>query len=480
MKPRILVVEDESAIRVALNGLLKREGYEVELAEDGEEALEALERQSFDLVLTDLALGRGATGMDVLKRAKELRRETAVIMITAHGSEKIAVVAMKAGAEDYIPKPFDNDELRVVVGRAIDRYRLEREHRLLLERVQREYGFENIIGTSAGMRKVYETIQKVAETDLTVLIRGESGTGKELVAQAIHNTSGRRNRPFIAVNCAAINQELVESELFGHEKNAFTGADQRREGRFELADGGTIFLDEIGDMAPETQAKVLRVLQEQKFERVGGSDGVEVDVRVVAATHRNLEEEVKEGRFREDLYYRLKVVQLELPALRERREDLPSLCARFLERVAERLGREKKELSPTAMARVMQHDWPGNVRELGNLLEQAAVLSSGDEIQEEDLQLDASGTTPLAVTPSPAAECNGKLPFSEAKKSMIENFEREFLVSALRKNDGNVSQTARDIGMVRQSLQQKIRELGLRSESLGAAPASQQTKGENQ
>ncbi|MCS5619524.1 MAG: sigma-54 dependent transcriptional regulator, partial [Myxococcota bacterium] len=471
MKPRILVVEDESAIRVALNGLLKREGYEVELAEDGEKALEALEKQSFDLVLTDLALGRGATGMDVLERAKELRPETAVVMITAHGSEKIAVVAMKAGAEDYIPKPFDNDEIRVVVRRAIDRYRLEREHRLLLERVQREYGFENIIGTSAGMRKVYETIQKVAETDLTVLIRGESGTGKELVAQAIHNTSGRRSRPFIAVNCAAINQELVESELFGHEKNAFTGADQRREGRFELADGGTIFLDEIGDMAPETQAKVLRVLQEQKFERVGGSDGVEVDVRVVAATHRNLEEEVKEGRFREDLYYRLKVVQVELPALRERREDLPSLCARFLERVAERLGREKKKLSPSAMARLIRHDWPGNVRELGNLLEQASVLSSGDEIEEDDLQLGASATTPLEATPSPASELNGKLPFAEAKKSMIENFEREFLVSALRKNDGNVSQTARDIGMVRQSLQQKIRELGLRSESLGSAPA---------
>ena len=478
MKPRILVVEDENAIRVALNGLLKREGYEVELAADGDEALEVLETKSFDLVLTDLALGRGANGMDVLERAKELRPETAVVMITAHGSEKIAVVAMKAGAEDYIPKPFDNDEIRVVVRRAIDRHRLEREHRLLLERVQREFGFENIIGTSPGMRRVYETIQKVAETDLTVLIRGESGTGKELVAQAIHNTSGRRNRPFIAVNCAAINKELVESELFGHEKNAFTGADQRREGRFEQADGGTIFLDEIGDMAPDTQAKVLRVLQEQKFERVGGSEGVEVDVRVVAATHRNLEEEVKEGRFREDLYYRLKVVQIELPPLRERREDLPSLCTRFLQRVAERLDREKKGLSPSAMARLLRHDWPGNVRELGNLLEQAAVLSTGSEIEEADLQLDASPSA--QVLRAPRGEINGDVPFSEAKKMMIEDFEREFLVTALRKNDGNVSQTARDIGMVRQSLQQKIRELGLRSESLGAAPEGNTTKGDNQ
>ncbi|MCP4039135.1 MAG: sigma-54-dependent Fis family transcriptional regulator, partial [bacterium] len=393
---------------------------------------------------------------------KDLRPETAVVMITAHGSEKIAVEAMKGGAEDYIPKPFDNDEIRVVVKRALDRHRLEREHRLLLERVQREFGFENIIGTSPGMRRVYETIQKVAETDLTVLIRGESGTGKELVAQAIHNTSARKNRPFVAVNCAAINQELVESELFGHEKSAFTGAEKRREGRFELADGGTIFLDEIGDMAADTQAKVLRVLQERKFERVGGGESVEVDVRVVAATHRNLEEEVKEGRFREDLYYRLKVVQIDLPPLRERHEDLPSLCERFLTQVAERLGREKKTLSPVAMSRVLDHSWPGNVRELGNVLEQAAVLSSGSEIGESDLQL---GEAPTAVeTAAASAGFVAGANFADAKKQTIEGFERDFLLSALRRNDGNVSQTAREIGMVRQSLQQKIRELGLRSQ----------------
>jgi two-component system response regulator AtoC/two-component system nitrogen regulation response regulator NtrX len=482
VKPRILVVEDEHAIRIALNGLLKREGYEVELAADGEIAMAALDAKPFDLVLTDLALGRGASGMDVLEHAKSLRVETAVVMITAHGNEKIAVDAMKAGAEDYIPKPFDNDEIRVVVRRALDRYRLEREHRLLLERVQREFGYENIIGTSPGMRKVYETIQKVAETDLSVLIRGESGTGKELVAQAIHNTSGRRNRPFVAVNCAAINQELVESELFGHEKGAFTGADQRRVGRFELADDGTIFLDEIGDMAADTQAKVLRVLEEQSFERVGGSQAVEVDVRVVAATHRNLEEEVREGRFREDLYYRLKVVQVELPPLRERGEDLPSLSDRFLGQVAERLDREKKNLSPKAMSRLLEHSWPGNVRELRNVLEQASVLSSGDEIDVSDLQL---GAAPVRTTPSPAmAAIDAEATFADAKKQMIENFERQFLMSALDKNDGNVSQTARDIGMVRQSLQQKIRDLDLRDEQnhdkQTPAPESRSTKGENQ
>jgi DNA-binding response OmpR family regulator/phage shock protein A len=313
VKPRILVVEDENAIRIALKGLLTREGYEVDLAIDGESAIEQLGTQSYDLVLTDLALGHGASGMDVLKRVKELRAETAVVMITAHGNEKIAVEAMKAGAEDYVPKPFDNDEIRVLVRRAIDRHRLEREHRLLLDQIQRDYSYENLIGSGTAMRKVFETIQKVAETDLSVMIRGESGTGKELVAQALHNRSPRKNRPFITVNCAAISRELVESELFGHEKGSFTGADSRRLGRFEAADGGTIFLDEIGDMAPETQAKVLRVLQEKKLERVGSTQSIEVDVRVISATHRDLEKEVAADDFREDLYYRLKVVEIELP-----------------------------------------------------------------------------------------------------------------------------------------------------------------------
>ena len=254
MASKILVVEDEHAIRLALQGLLKREGHLVELAEDGEIASKRLGEEAFDLVITDLALGRGASGMDVLRAAKEERPETAVIMITAHGSEKIAVEAMKTGADDYVPKPFDNDELRVVVARALERHRLERENRLLREQLQREYGFDQLIGSGARMRRVFETIQKVAETDLSVLIRGESGTGKELVAQALHNASPRSTRPFVAVNCAAINKELVESELFGHEKGAFTGADARRVGRFEAAEGGTIFLDEIGELPLEAQA----------------------------------------------------------------------------------------------------------------------------------------------------------------------------------------------------------------------------------
>jgi DNA-binding NtrC family response regulator len=459
MTARILIVEDERAIRLALSGLLRREGYETNQAESGEEAIRALDKEAYDFVLTDLALGSGASGMEVLRSAKERQPETPVVMITAHGNEKIAVEAMKLGADDYVPKPFDNDEIRLVVRRALERTRLSRENRILRARIERDFGFDNLIGSGPAMRRVFEMIQKVAETDLTVLIRGASGTGKELVAQALHQNSPRKSQPFVAVNCAAISRELVESELFGHEKGAFTGADARRAGRFEAADGGTIFLDEIGDMAPETQAKVLRVLQERSLERVGGTQPIEVDVRVVAATHRDLETEVKEGRFREDLYYRLKVVDLDLPPLRERTEDLPALAQRFLEQVAERLGREKKMLSDEALARLIRHPWPGNVRELRNVIEQAAVLTSGESIEEADLNL--SGKMGGAADQLPH---HGDVPFSDAKKQVVEDFERSFLLRALRDNDGNISRTAEAIGMVRQSLQQKIRELELRDE----------------
>jgi DNA-binding NtrC family response regulator len=456
---RILIVEDERAIQVALSGLLKKEGYEVTVASSGEEAIALFGEQAFDLVLTDLALGRGKSGMDVLAASREARKETPVVMITAHGNEKIAVDAMKAGAEDYIPKPFDNDAMRMVVRRALDKTRLVREHRLLLERIEREYGFGSLIGSGPAMKRVFETIKKVAETDLTVLIRGESGTGKELVAQALHHRSGRTERPFVAVNCAAISRELVESELFGHEKGAFTGADARRAGRFEAAIGGTIFLDEIGDMPLETQAKVLRVLQERTLERVGGTTPIPIDVRVVAATHRDLENEVEEGRFREDLYYRLRVVQLDLPPLRDRLEDLPALVDRFLGSLAGRLGREKIGIENEALAALARHVWPGNVRELKNVIEQAAVLASG-EIRAGDLTLGpARKKAPsIDVGPEPGVA------FSETKRKAVEAFERSYLLAALREHEGNISRTAEAIGMVRQSLQQKIKELGLRDE----------------
>ena len=431
------------------------------VADSAEVALAQLREDPADLVLTDLALGKGLCGMDLLREIKASRPETAVVMITAHGSEKVAVQAMKAGAQDYVPKPFDNDEIRIVVQRALEHTRLEREHRMLLERIDRELRFENLVGSGPGMRRVFEMIEKVAETDLTVLVRGESGTGKERVAQALHQRSPRRGRPFVAVNCAAISRELVESELFGHEKGAFTGADARRIGRFEAADGGTIFLDEIGDMAPETQAKVLRVLEERSLERVGSTKPLAVDVRVIAATHRDLEAEVKRGHFREDLYYRLKVVEISVPPLRERREDVPALASRFLSQLAERLGREPRRLDAGALAALAGYAWPGNVRELRNVVEQAAVLAPGEMIVETDLRLPCRGEGSPSVALFGGAHTGG---FADAKRHATEDFERSYLLRALRQHGGNISRTAEAIGMVRQSLQQKIRELGLRSE----------------
>jgi len=471
---RVLVVEDEAGIRLALSGLLRRTGYAVELAEDAPAAIRRAEEGDLDVVLTDLALGDGPSGMDVLRAVKARQPEAAVVMITAHGSEKIAVEAMKLGADDYVPKPFDNDEIRLVVARALERTRLARENRELRARVERDFAFGRLIGAGPAMRRVFEMIAKVAETDLTVLVRGESGSGKELVAQALHERSPRRGGPFVAVNCAAIHRELVESELFGHEKGAFTGADARRIGRFEAAHGGTILLDEIGDMGPETQAKVLRVLQERTLERVGGSEPRPVDVRVVAATHRDLEAEVRAGRFREDLYYRLRVVEIALPPLRERPEDLPALAQRFLEQVAARHGHAPKLLDEGALAHLSRQPWPGNVRELRNVLERAAVLAPGEVVRAEDLALPGAAGPARAAPGEPAGfDPSSPRPFAEAKREAVERFERAYLGQALRAHGGNVSRAAAALGMARQSLQQKIRELGLRGEGAEASAAEE-------
>ncbi len=455
MSARLLIVEDEPALRLALRGLLGRCGYTIDEAGTGKAALATIDATRYDLVLTDLALGRGPDGLDVLRRSKARHPETPVILITAVGDERTAVEAMKLGASDYLPKPFDNDEIRLVIERALNHSRLQREHRMLLERVEREYGFGSLVGAGPAMQRVFETIRRAAETDLTVLVRGESGTGKELVAQALHQRSQRAGRPFVAVNCAAISRELVESELFGHERGAFTGATQRRVGRFEAAHGGTLLLDEIGDMPAETQAKVLRVLQERRFERVGGSQTVEVDVRVVAATHRDLEAEVDAGTFREDLYYRLRVVELQLPPLRERPEDIPALTGRFLSQLAERLDRAPAEITDEALAALSRHAWPGNVRELRNVVEQAAVMATG-AIGPDDLNL-RDRHAPTRAAPVPGES------FIESRTRAMETWERGYLREALRQHDGNISKTADAVGMVRQSLQQKLSKLNLRS-----------------
>ncbi len=464
MKGRVLVVDDEKAMVLALKGLLSKEGYQVETAGNGEEALRRLETGNFHLVITDLSMN-GVGGLQVLERGRAIDPDLAVIMITAYGSEKIAVQAMKLGASDYLPKPFDNDELRVVVQRVMETALLRRDHRRLLAQVQSDFGFDQIIGRSPAMRRIFETIDKVADTDVTVLIRGESGTGKELVANALHYRSPRRTKPMIKMNCAALSRELVESELFGHERGAFTGALARREGKFEAADGGTLFLDEVGDMPLETQAKLLRAIQEKEFERVGGNEAIKVDVRLIAATNQDLEAGVRAGRFREDLYYRLRVVELVIPPLHERREDIPLLAEHFLKEAAKRFGREVKPLTGEALRACVGHQWKGNVRELRSALEQALLLAPGSEITPADLIGDASrpavtsaedpelGTQDAATTQS----------FREAKDRVVETFEREFLLQALRRHAGNITKAAEEIGMYRQNFQQKMRELGIKN-----------------
>jgi DNA-binding NtrC family response regulator len=453
MKGAILVVDDERSIRVGLKGLLTKEGYEVSVAESGDEALRLLGNQSFDLVLTDLRMP-GLDGLGLLKRIKEQYPDTLVVMMTAYGSEKIAVEAMKAGALDYIVKPFDNEEVKILVRQALEQIALRREVQRLHERLDAAFRFDCILGTSPTMQRVFDTVRKVAATDLTVLITGESGTGKELIANALHQNSLRKGGPFIKVNCAAMARELVESELFGHEKGAFTGAITVREGKFEAADGGTLFLDEIGDMSLETQAKVLRVLQEREFERVGGNRTVKVDVRVLAATNKNLPQLVQEEKFREDLFYRFNVVPIALPPLRERREDIPLLATHFLKEVTSRYRSGPATLSPDAYGLLLSAPWPGNVRELKNVIEAAAVLATGPEIQAADLRVGQ---------PARTVELSGTPTFREAKQQAVAAFERDFISRALRHHHGNITKAAEEMGLHRQQLQQKIRELGLKT-----------------
>src|SRR3989441_7799595 len=361
MQGRVLVVDDEKAMVLALKGRLGKEGYHVVAAGGGGEPPGRMETGSFHVVITDLSM-TGVGGRQVLEYAKRVDPDLAVVMITAYGSEKIAVQAMKLGAVESVPNAFDNDELRLVVRRVMDPVLLGRDHRRLLEQVERAFGFEQIVGQSPAMRRLFETIDKIADTDVTVLIRGASGTGKELVANALHYRSPRRAKPLVKMNCAALSQELVESELFGHEKGAFTGAIARREGKFEAADGGTLFLDEVGDMPLETQAKLLRAIQEKEFERVGGNVPIRVDVRLIAATNQDLESAVRAGRFREDLYYRLRVVELVIPPLADRRDDIPPLVARFPKDAAERFGRDPKPLTGEALRACVGHEWRGKVR----------------------------------------------------------------------------------------------------------------------
>lgn len=380
----ILIVDDEKNYLLVLEALLVDAGYEVITSDNTTEALEITMSHDLDLVITDMRMP-GPDGMEFLAQLRSRQPDPPVIMMTAYATVEKAVEAMKRGAFDYITKPFKNEELILTIRKAIEMHRLKQENLLLSRELQERFQFGNIVGKSKIMRQVYEIIEKVAQTRASVLITGESGTGKELIARAIHFNSPRRDKPFISVNCSALSETLLESELFGHERGAFTGAVTQRKGRFELAHGGTLFLDEVGDMSPALQVKLLRVLQEMKFERVGGTKTLQVDARLVTASNRELDREVELGRFREDFYYRLKVVHIKVPPLRERRDDIPLLVHHFLEKAAEANRIPVKRLSHEALKYLCQHDWLGNVRELENVIERAVILCDGDDVRPQDL-----------------------------------------------------------------------------------------------
>ena len=454
-KPSVLIVDDEKAARYGMKKILLKDNYVVHEAKDGTDALHMIKTLRPSLVLLDINMPQ-LDGMKTLEMINAINNPPLVVIVTAYGSEKIAVEAMKRGAYDYIAKPYEIDELRIIAKNAFERLVLQEENARLRMEIGRLEGMGELIGQSDAMKEVFDKIEKVGTTDVTVLIQGESGSGKELVAREIHKRSKRRNEPLIIMNCAAVPETLIESELFGHEKGAFTGATERRFGKFELANKGTIFLDEIGDMSISTQSKLLRVLQEQKFERLGGIETLTVDVRIISATHRDLEEEIEENRFREDLYYRIKVVSIKLPPLRHRKDDIPLLVNRFLHHFSEKYQKQIASISHEAMKYLVSYDWPGNVRQLKNAIESAVVLSNNEILDIIDLpeEIKHPGNNTL-----PFKNVDYNLSFRDAKKILIDNFERDFIQKKLEECDGNISRAAEALDMHRQNLQQKIREL---------------------
>jgi two-component system, NtrC family, response regulator AtoC len=460
----VLIVDDETNIRRVLAAMLQRDGYEVSAAADGEQALAAMHRAPVDVVVTDLVMPRMG-GLELLRQVSATYPDVPVIMITAHGTVDTAVEAMKAGAFDYITKPFEQEELRKVIAKAARARVLEGQH---VHPPAGDGERPPLVGHSPSMRAVYDVIARVADSPSTVLITGESGTGKELVAQALQRGSSRRSQPLIKVNCAAIPKDLVESELFGYEKGAFTGAVGSKPGRFELADGGTLFLDEIGEIPVEMQVKLLRALQESEFERVGGIKTLRVDVRLIAATNRNLETLIAEGRFREDLFYRLNVVPIALPALRDRREDIPLLVQHFIEKYDRRLGKRVERVDDAALEVLSAYAWPGNIRELENVMERSVLFADGPVITVAQLPTTLRERVPGAAAPVAAVGALGAIaaPSGASMKDIVRQaqaeLERTLISRALEETGGNVTRAAKKLQISRKSLQVKMKELGLR------------------
>ena len=449
-KPAILIVDDEASHRLMLRAVLREDGYAVTEAADGAEAVAAVAKEVFDVILLDIRMTT-MDGMEALVEIRKLSPHVPVLIMTAYASVKTAVEALKAGAFDYLMKPLDIDELKVLIEKALEHYHLREENIILKERLGDRFDFSRIIARSAKMRGLVDTLSLVAPSDATVLIMGESGTGKEVVANAIHHNSPRAGHAFIKVSCAALPETLLESELFGHEKGAFTGALARREGRFQLADGGTIFLDEVGEMSTAVQTKLLRVLQEKEFQPLGGNRTVKVDIRVIAATNRDLEAEIRSGRFREDLYYRLNVVPIVLPPLRERKEDIPSLAEHFFSLYSSKSGKALKGITGKAMDLLVRYDWPGNIRELENCIERAVIMAREAAIVPADLPLVVQMLSPAEGKESP--EIPSGFSISEMEKALI--------IKTLAEMDGNRTRAAKNLGINRRTLQNKLREYGL-------------------
>jgi two-component system nitrogen regulation response regulator NtrX len=450
LKPTILIVDDEPGVRAALSGVLRDEGYIVDAVSSGEECLERLMRAAVDLIVLDVWLP-GMDGLATLARLRERQIDAGVVLISGHGNIESAVRAIKMGAFDFVEKPLSLDKTVLVIRNALHQRRLEAENRALRAQVDRT---QTMVGESYAMRQLREQVAMAAPTNGRVLIYGENGTGKELVARTVHGLSRRRMGPFVEVNCAAIPEELIESELFGHVRGAFTGAVADRRGKFELADGGTIFLDEIGDMSLKTQAKVLRVLQEQTVDAVGGKSSIKVDVRVLAATNKDLQAEIRAGRFREDLYFRLNVIPIFVPPLRDRQDDIPLLADHFMSDFAREYGRRAKGFESGARAALQRYPWPGNVRELRNVIERLMIMVPGDTISPADLGfLDPSGLS-RAAGPEPAGE---RLTLHEAR----DQFERDLILRTLAEQQGNMSRTAEVLGVERSNLYRKMKAFGI-------------------
>ena len=455
----ILVVDDEPNYLVVLSEILKEEDYEVFTAQSGEKGLKIAKENDLDLIITDMRMP-GMDGLELLKAVKSFNQHLPVIMVTAFGEVEKAVVAMKAGAYNYLAKPFSNDELLVNIRKAIEHYSLLRENLRLRDEARVRYGFASMIGKNVRMQEIYNLIEKVAPTPASVLITGESGTGKELVARAMHINSPRENGPFISVNCAALPETLLESELFGHEKGAFTGAASLRKGRFELADTGTLFLDEIGDIPLPLQAKLLRVLQERSFERVGGNRSIKVDVRIITATNKDLKDAVEKGRFREDFFYRLNVVHVHLPPLRERTDDIPMLTEHFVSKFAKVLNKPNLQVSMEALRFLVSLPWEGNVRELENIIERAAILCSGDMIRPEDVHPGMS-TIKEDEQWSPDIDIEKLIPPNLPLPEVLSGVEEQMLKRALDDANNIQARAAEKLGITKSLLQYKLKKYNL-------------------